>query len=93
MKKQDGELSSLSVLTIASLKRLKEKGFEFVQVKGMSTDHRPDYMEPHYLMLVPMKKLPDDPSQKDVYTPIGSSILIDWANYPTRGIKVVIAPY
>ncbi|MBS1918169.1 MAG: hypothetical protein JST87_18005 [Bacteroidetes bacterium] len=94
MKKQTSEnIRSFITLTVESLQRLKEKGFHYVQVKGVTMDNRLDYMEPHYLMLVPMKNLPEDPSQKDVYTSIDSNILLDWANSPNRGIKVVIAPF
>ncbi|HLX93451.1 MAG TPA: hypothetical protein VKR32_17325 [Puia sp.] len=86
-------LRSLPALTLSSLQHLKEKGFQYVQVRGMTRDHRPDYMEPHYLMLVPIKDLPRDQSQKDVYADIDSKIILEWASHSGAGIKVIIAPH
>jgi hypothetical protein len=48
-------------------------------------------MEPRYLILVPIKDLSDDPDKKEIYKPINSEILIDWANSPKDGIEVLVA--
>jgi hypothetical protein len=78
-------------LTTESLQKLKNRGFCYVQVKGFTKDNRPDYMEPDYLMLIPMKELPTDPIQKDIYAPLDSKILLDWARAPNDGIEVRVA--
>ncbi|MDP4251611.1 MAG: hypothetical protein Q8918_16025 [Bacteroidota bacterium] len=78
-------------LTRKTLQHLIDKGFQYVQVRGFTLDKRPDYMEPHYLILLPMKELPEDPAKKDIYEPIHSSILTGWANFPNDGVEVFIA--
>ncbi len=77
-------------LTQQSLQSLKDKGFRFVLIKGYTTDRRQDYIELNYFMLVPVKDLPDDPNKKEIYEPIDSTILTEWALSPDEGIKVII---
>ena len=76
-------------LSHSALKKLKEEGFRYVQVKGFSIDRHSDYMSPHYLMLVPIKDLPDDHNKKEIYEPINSTILLDWAS--NDDMEVLIA--
>lgn len=78
-------------LTLDSLQKLKDDGFQFVQVKGFTAGRRLDYMEPSFFVLLPIKELPDDVNKKGIYEPIHSSILSEWAKSPDDGIKVLVA--
>jgi len=78
-------------LTPQALQRLREKGFLYVQVKGLSRDRRPDYMHPRFLILTPIKELPSDPGKKEIYEPINSHILTEWADSPDMGFEVFVA--
>ena len=63
-----------------SLHRLRSMGYKFVQVKGFTIDKHYEYIEPHFILLVPLKELPTDPLKKDIYEPIDSEILLLWAS-------------
>jgi hypothetical protein len=78
-------------LTRQTLKKLKEKGFMYVQVKSLSWDRRPDYLQPKFMILTPVKELPKDPDQRGIYEPINSRILTDWADSPDIGFEVMVA--
>jgi hypothetical protein len=82
-----------SRLTKQSLRELKELGFRYVLVKGYTPDRRFDYIELNYFTLVPVKDLPDDPGQKEIFAPIDSEILDDWASQPEKGVKAFIEGY
>lgn len=77
-------------LTKQSLQHLKDSGFRFVLIKGYTTDRRIDYIELSYFTLTPVKDLPDDPNKKEIYEPIDSTILMEWASHPDEGMKVII---
>ena len=77
-------------LTQQSLQHLKDSGFRFVLIKGYTTDRRQDYIELKYFTLIPVRDLPEDPNKKEIYEPIDSNILADWARSPDEGLKVVI---
>lgn len=77
-------------LTLHGLQQLKDQGFRFVLVKGYTPDRRFDYIELNHFKLVPVKELPQDPGQKEIYAPIDSEILLDWAGSPDSGIKAFI---
>jgi hypothetical protein len=83
-------LQSANRLTKQSLQELKDSGFRFVLIKGYTTDRRIDYIDLNYVALIPVKALPTDPNKKEIYEPIDSTILIEWANFPDIGFKVVI---
>lgn len=74
-----------------SLKTLKNKGFQYVQVKGFTSDKRLDYVDPHYMILIPIKNLPEDPGKIEIYEPIHSQLLLDWADQPHDGMKILIS--
>ena len=82
---------SPKTLTRQALQHLKDKGFQFVQVRGFTLDRRQDYLEPRILVLFPIKDLPEDPNKKDIYEPIDSKILADWADTPDDGMKIFVA--
>ena len=66
-------------LTLAALDQLKEKGYQYLQVQGFTMDHHPEYIEPHYLMLVPVKSLTANKATMDVYEEISGETIINWA--------------
>lgn len=66
-------------LSISALQRLEQKGYKYVQIKGLTADKHYEYVEPYYWVLVPMKELPLDPAKRDIYEPINSDILKQWA--------------
>lgn len=86
-----GYFGKVVPLTCEALKKLKDAGFRYVQVNAFTLDKRLDYMEPHYFVLMPLKNLPEDNNKKGIYEPIGSPLLVTWANCPDEGIQVFIA--
>ena len=68
-----------SSLTLAALDTLKEKGYQYLQVQGFTMDHHPEYIDPYYLMLVPVKSLTANKATMDVYEDICGEIIIKWA--------------
>ncbi len=68
-------------LTIEALNHLKTKGYKYLQVQGFTPDHHPEYIEPNYLMLVPMKSLSSKKNNMDVYEDISGETIINWANH------------
>ncbi len=74
----------------AALDNLQNKGFKYVQVKGLTVDKHADYVDPHFLVLVPMKELPTDQFKKDIYEPIKSELLYKWASEKNEYPEIVI---
>lgn len=66
-------------LTAEALDSLQQKGYRYLQVQGYTLDHHPEYVEPHYLMLVPIKTLSVKREQMDIYEEIDSSLIKEWA--------------
>ena len=58
MRKGITESNSTTPLTLQMLRKIEDEGFKFVQVKELTLDKHYDYVEPHFLVLVPMKELP-----------------------------------
>ena len=80
MRKNVAEGSRHTVpMTISVLQALEKKGFQYVQVKGFTSDKHFDYVEPKIFIMVPMKELPTDQVLKDIYEPINSELLKKWA--------------
>ena len=71
-------------LTARILHQLKEKGFQYVLIKGYSPDRRHDYIQLNHLTLVPVMELPREAGEKEIFAPIDSEILLDWANSPDK---------
>ena len=88
-----GKPNATTRLTKKSLQQLKDLGFRYVLVKGYTPDKRFDYIELNYFTLVPVMELPEDPAQKEIFAPIDSDILDEWANEPESGIKAFIEKY
>jgi hypothetical protein len=65
-------------LTSEALNILQQKGFKYLQVQGYTLDHHPEYVEPHYLMLVPIKSLSANREKMDIYEDIDSDLIKEW---------------
>ena len=91
MKNDLKEPDSKKKLTLASLQKLKKKGFRYVQIHGFFPVKHLDYMEPRYFVLVPLKNLPTETDQKGIYEPIESEILTEWAKTEDEGFDVFLA--
>jgi hypothetical protein len=65
-------------LTSEALDNLQQKGYKYLQVQGYTLDHHPEYVEPHYLMLVPIKSLSVKREQMDIYEDIDSNLIKEW---------------
>jgi hypothetical protein len=91
-KKNNGMGGPISAITLTkqSLQKLKDSGFRFVLIKGYTTGRRVDYIEVNYFTLVPVKDLPEDPNKKEIFEPLDSDILMQWASFPDDGAKVII---
>ena len=74
-----------------ALAKLESKGYTYVQIKGLTFDKHYDYTNPHFLVLVPLKELPSDQDKKDIYEPIQSEILQQWAVDSNDNVEIVIA--
>ena len=91
MRKGKEESKSGTIeFSVKALDNLQSKGFKFVQVKGLTIDRHYDYVEPHFLILVPFKELPTDPLKKDIYEPIDSKLLYKWATEKNMDPEIVI---
>jgi hypothetical protein len=88
-----GKPSATIRLTKKSLQQLKDLGFRYVLIKGYTPDKRFDYIELNYFTLLPVMELPEDPAQKEIFAPIDSEILDEWASQPDNGIKAFIEEY
>jgi hypothetical protein len=62
-------------LTTGALSILQQNGYKYLQVQGFTMDHHAEYVDPHYLMLVPVKELT---ANMDIYEPINSDLVNDW---------------
>jgi hypothetical protein len=65
-------------LTLDALDALKARGYQYLQVQGFTLDHHPEYIEPYYMMLVPLKSLTNK-GNIDVYEDISSDTILNWA--------------
>jgi hypothetical protein len=92
MRKGIAESKAATIpLTRSALKKMEDAGFKYFQVKGLTSDKHYDYIDPHFLVLVPMKELPTDQDKKDIYEPVKSDLLMKWAMDENSGLEVVIA--
>lgn len=66
-------------LTDQTLQDLKDKGFQYVIIKGYTPDRRLDHIQLNHFVLMPVVELPTEPGEKEIYAPIDSEVLSDWA--------------
>lgn len=80
-------------LTTEALTNLQKKGYKYLQVQGFTIDHHADYVEPHYLMLVPIKELPTEQAKMDIYEPIDSELINSWlkSDADDNGLEIYLA--
>jgi hypothetical protein len=78
-------------ISVQALYNLSNQGYKFVQVKGLNEDNKFDYIEPHHMILVPIKELPEGQDKKDIYEPITSDLLLQMANEKNSIMDVLIA--
>ncbi|WP_431210083.1 hypothetical protein ACQ86N_28980 [Puia sp. P3] len=67
-------------LTPQILHDLKRNGYQYVLIKGYTPDRRSDYIQLTNFTLVPVRQLPEGPGEKEIYAPIDSEIIEEWAN-------------
>ncbi len=87
---KEGQISG-TLLSLEALIDIGKKGYKFVQVKSLTVDKHYDYIEPSIIMLVPCKELPTDPAKKDIFEPIDSELLRDWARETNDHTQIFIA--
>jgi hypothetical protein len=78
-------------LTVAALKALQKKGYQFVQVKAFSSDKHFDYVDPRMFIMVPVRELPVDSISMEIYEPIESELLKRWAEETDDMTQFLIA--
>ena len=76
-------------LTQKILQQLKEKGFQYVLVKGYSPGKKMDWIELNAFRLRPVMELPKDPAEQEIFAPVDSEILQEWAA-PENNIEAFI---
>ena len=91
MRKGIAEGQGALQLDLKMLAKLERKGYKYVQITGLTMDKHYDYIEPHFILLKPIKELPSDPAQKGIYEPINSKILQQWAKEKDEHFEIVIA--
>lgn len=91
MRKGITESSGTSPLTLQLLRQIEDEGYKYVQVKGLTLDKHYDYVEPHFLVLVPMKELPTAQEHKDIYEPVPSGLLAKWAVEEDDALEIVVS--
>ena len=91
MRKGITESSSTAPFNLKMLKKIEADGFKYVQVKGLTLDKHYDYVEPHFLVLVPMKELPHEQQYKDIYEPVKSELLEQWAVENDDAVEIVVS--
>ena len=94
MRKGIAEAKAATIeFNVKALDCLQSKGYKFVQIKGLTMNKHYEYVEPHYLVLIPFKELPTDPFKRDIYEPIKSELLYQWASEVNEYPEIVIANY
>jgi hypothetical protein len=81
---------ALTRLTGKVLQDLIDKGFRYMLIKEYSPGRHLDHIQLNHFVLLPVRDLPLDPADKEIYAPIDSEILLDWANSTDHGFKAFI---
>jgi hypothetical protein len=81
---------SVEPFTQKVLDRMIREGVQYVQVRGYTREKHLDYVDPHYLILVPVKEPAIQGTGLDIYENINSDILSRWAS-EENGAKVWVA--
>ena len=92
MRKEAMNDGSVTIqLTLQALLNLENSGYKYVQVKGLTLDRHYDYVEPHWIILVPIKELPNEQIYKDIYEPLDSTLLREWATDTSDTTQILIS--
>lgn len=84
-------MSGTMAYTQQTVDELDRTGYKFFQIKGLTIDKHFDYTEPYYILLVPIKALPEEQEEKDIYEPINSEIFQKWVNENNEYPKIMVA--
>ncbi len=84
-------MGSTSAFNQLAIDNLDKRGFKFFQIKGLTIDKHYDYVEPHYILLIPIKSLPKEQEKKDIYEPINSQIFQKWVSEKNEYPEILIA--
>ncbi len=79
------------VLDVRALIKLKQMGYKYVQVRGLTVDRHYEYIEPHFLVLIPFKQLSSDMEDKGIYEPLESELIFQWATEINDFTEILIA--
>jgi hypothetical protein len=74
-----------------AIDKLESEGYKYFQVKGFTIDNRHEYVDPYYILLVPIKSLPVEQGEKDIYESLNSEILQKWATEENEYPEILIA--
>jgi hypothetical protein len=72
------------------LEQLKKQEYKYFQIKGYTHNNRIDHIQPYYIILIPFKEFPKNPSEIEIYEPINSDILLSWAD-DEIGARVMVS--
>ena len=73
------------------LDAVEKAGYKYVQIKGLNADKHYDYYAPRSVLLIPLRELPTDQRDKDIYEPVPSPVLAQWAEESDDHFKIFIA--
>lgn len=77
-------------LTKEALQTLVNKGFRYVLVIGYSLDRRQEHIQMNHFILVPVRELPREQGEMEIYAPIDSEILLEWADSSNKDVNAYI---
>ncbi len=86
----DEAMSRTVAFTQKIVDELERTGYKYFQIKGLTIDRHSDYTEPYYILLVPIKALPEEQENKDIYEPINSEILKKWVTDDNEYPKILV---
>jgi hypothetical protein len=85
---RDKKEIGMDVFTVPVLQKLKHKGYQFIQVEGVTTTGRVDHIVGSYMLLTPFYQLPERIGIIEVYESIESPIIQQWAESGDQTIVV-----
>jgi len=77
-------------LTPQILQDLKRSGYRYVLIKDYAVDRRFDFIQLNNFTLTPVRELPEGPGEKEIYAPIDSEIIEEWANSSDAALTAYI---
>jgi hypothetical protein len=74
-----------------AINKLESEGYKYFQVKGFTIDSHYEYVDPYYILLVPIKSLPSEQGEKDIYESLNSEIFQKWVTEENEYPEILIA--